>query len=156
MSSKRIDEALRVILCSFRLPGEAQIIERILEYFADHWFRCGESIGREPCARVWKEKERKRERAWVLSLVCPCCATLGFSWPCPPSHALPSSSYVGEAVIKTRDATFILAYSIIMLNVDQHNPKNKKPMTLKEYSRNLKVSLAQQASACPRGAGLAG
>ena len=35
-----------------------------------------------------------------------------------------------------RDATFILLYAIILLNVDQHNPKNKKPMTLQDFIRN--------------------
>ncbi len=34
---KNIDEALRAFLSTFRLPGEAQIIERIVERLADHW-----------------------------------------------------------------------------------------------------------------------
>ena len=33
----RIDEALRVYLESFRLPGEAPLISLILEQFAHHW-----------------------------------------------------------------------------------------------------------------------
>jgi brefeldin A-resistance guanine nucleotide exchange factor 1 len=37
-SRKGPDEGLRALLTSFRLPGEAQIIERIVEVFADEWF----------------------------------------------------------------------------------------------------------------------
>lgn len=38
--------------------------------------------------------------------------------------------------MKNTDAAFILSYAIILLNVDQHNPKNKRPMTLKDFLRN--------------------
>lgn len=34
----RIDEALRFMLEKFRIPGESQLIERILDAFALHWF----------------------------------------------------------------------------------------------------------------------
>jgi len=33
----RIDEALRMYLESFRLPGEAPVISYLLEHFANHW-----------------------------------------------------------------------------------------------------------------------
>ena len=33
----RLDEALRVYLESFRLPGEAPVIHYILEHFSEHW-----------------------------------------------------------------------------------------------------------------------
>ena len=33
----RIDEALRIYLEAFRLPGEAPVISLVLEHFADHW-----------------------------------------------------------------------------------------------------------------------
>lgn len=35
----RIDEALRIFLEAFRLPGEAPLITLILEHFSDHWHR---------------------------------------------------------------------------------------------------------------------
>lgn len=37
-SNLRIDEALRSMLEKFRLPGESQLIERILDTFSIHWF----------------------------------------------------------------------------------------------------------------------
>ena len=33
-------------------------------------------------------------------------------------------------LFENTDAVFILCYAIILLNVDQHNPQNKKPMTV--------------------------
>ena len=33
----RIDEALRIYLSEFRLPGEAPLISTLLEQFAAHW-----------------------------------------------------------------------------------------------------------------------
>ncbi|KAF8810722.1 Sec7 domain-containing protein [Phlegmacium glaucopus] len=42
------------------------------------------------------------------------------------------------AEIKTEDATHVLAYSIIMLNTDQHNPQIRKRMTIDDYKRNLR------------------
>ncbi|XP_017785581.1 PREDICTED: Golgi-specific brefeldin A-resistance guanine nucleotide exchange factor 1 [Nicrophorus vespilloides] len=36
----RIDEALRLYLETFRLPGEAPLISLILEQFAEHWHKC--------------------------------------------------------------------------------------------------------------------
>ncbi|GAA5889769.1 hypothetical protein JCM6882_004317 [Rhodosporidiobolus microsporus] len=40
--------------------------------------------------------------------------------------------------IKSQDAVYVLAYSIIMLNTDQHNPQVQKRMDLDAYSRNLR------------------
>lgn len=33
----RIDEALRLYLETFRLPGEAPLISMLMEHFAEHW-----------------------------------------------------------------------------------------------------------------------
>ena len=33
----RIDEALRIYLSEFRLPGEAPLISTLLEHFAERW-----------------------------------------------------------------------------------------------------------------------
>ncbi|XP_059608620.1 Golgi-specific brefeldin A-resistance guanine nucleotide exchange factor 1 isoform X2 [Phlebotomus argentipes] len=36
----RIDQALRLYLETFRLPGEAPLIFLVMEHFADHWHQC--------------------------------------------------------------------------------------------------------------------
>ncbi|POY71606.1 hypothetical protein BMF94_5391 [Rhodotorula taiwanensis] len=40
--------------------------------------------------------------------------------------------------IRSQDATYVLAYSVIMLNTDLHNPQVRKRMDLEAYSRNLR------------------
>ncbi|KAF9532355.1 Sec7-domain-containing protein [Crepidotus variabilis] len=42
------------------------------------------------------------------------------------------------AEIKSEDAIYVLSYSIIMLNTDQHNPQIRKRMTIEDYTRNLR------------------
>ncbi|VDP86335.1 unnamed protein product [Echinostoma caproni] len=82
----QIDEALRVYLEAFRLPGEAPLIQRVMEHFAEHWYCAND----KPFADV--------------------------------------------------DSAFTLAYAILMLNTDQHNPNSKKqnaPMTASDFKKNL-------------------
>lgn len=80
------DEAIRLFLSGFRLPGEAQKIDRIMEKFAERFTSQNPSV-------------------------------------------FPSS-----------DTAFILAFSVIMLNTDLHNPsiKPEKRMTLDSFVRNNK------------------
>ncbi|KAL1407719.1 GDP/GTP exchange factor for ARF [Vanrija albida] len=82
--AKSIADALRELLETFRLPGEAQPIARITEVFSQHLF----------------------------------------------SFAPPE--------IATEDAAYVLAYSVIMLNTDLHNPQNRKRMTIEDYRRNVR------------------
>lgn len=86
-SNKRVDEALRDLLNSFRLPGEAPLIERIVECFSEKY-----------CSGVTPEG------------------------------------------IAGKDAAHVLAYAIIILNTDQHNPsvKNEKRMTYHDFAKNLR------------------
>ncbi|KAG6832717.1 hypothetical protein H0H92_012289 [Tricholoma furcatifolium] len=81
---KPIADALRELLESFRLPGEAQQIARITETFASIYFASD------------------------------------------PEE------------IKSEDAVYVLAYSVIMLNTDLHNPQVRKRMTIEDYQRNLR------------------
>ncbi|XP_072148427.1 ARF guanine-nucleotide exchange factor GNL2 [Setaria viridis] len=78
-----LDTALRTYLETFRLPGESQKIQRILEAFSERFF----------------EQQ-----------------TTG--------------------VFATKDAAFILCYSLIMLNTDLHNPQVKKKMSEEDFIRN--------------------
>lgn len=66
-AGQTFDQAMRLFLESFRLPGEAQKINRIMESFGSHYHQ-----------------------------------------QCP-------------ALFKNADAVYILAYSVILLNTDQHN-----------------------------------
>ncbi|EFO21246.1 Sec7 domain-containing protein [Loa loa] len=82
----RLDDALRMFLETFRLPGEAAEISMVMQHFADHWY----ITNGEPFNHV--------------------------------------------------DAAFTLAYAVIMLNTDQHNPqvrRNQRPMQAECFKRNL-------------------
>ncbi|KAI9494797.1 hypothetical protein BDB00DRAFT_817115 [Zychaea mexicana] len=83
-AGKRMDEALRVVLETFRLPGESQQIMRVTDTFAEVFFESN-----------------------------------------PTEIANP-------------EAAQLLAYSIILLNTDQHNPQIRRRMTLEDYMRNLR------------------
>ncbi|KAJ3194456.1 GDP/GTP exchange factor for ARF [Irineochytrium annulatum] len=85
---KRLDEALRLLLESFRLPGEAQQIDRILENFASGYF-----------AAIKSEADPE---------------------------------------IADESSTFVLAFSIILLNTDQHNPQVRRRMTKDDFKRNTR------------------
>ncbi|KAK9918480.1 hypothetical protein WJX75_004379 [Coccomyxa subellipsoidea] len=76
------DMAIRLYLESFRLPGEAQKINRVMESFGKHYHA-----------------------------------------QCPD-------------LFKNADAVYILGYSVILLNTDQHNVGVKKKMTCEEFIRN--------------------
>ena len=74
--------ALRVLLNKFRLPGEAQKIDRLMLKFAERY-----------------------------------------------THSNPN-------IFANADTAYVLAYSIILLNTDLHNPQVKKRMTLDDFVKN--------------------
>ncbi|KAI5564378.1 hypothetical protein BDE02_14G056200 [Populus trichocarpa] len=76
------DEAIRVFLQGFRLPGEAQKIDRIMEKFAERYCKCN------------------------------------------------------PKVFSSADTAYVLAYSVIMLNTDAHNPMVKSKMSADDFIRN--------------------
>ncbi|CAI5460230.1 unnamed protein product [Closterium sp. Yama58-4] len=86
------DHAIRLFLKGFRLPGEAQKIDRIMEKFAEKY--CKDNPG----------------------------------------------------VFKTADSAYVLAYAIIMLNTDAHNPVVTAKMTKADFVR-INSSLEGEESA---------
>ena len=76
------DSAIRSFLSGFRLPGEAQKIDRLMEKFAERFLRCN------------------------------------------------------PEAFKTADVAYVLAYSVIMLNTDAHNPMVKNKMTKEGFLKN--------------------
>ncbi|XP_074327458.1 brefeldin A-inhibited guanine nucleotide-exchange protein 2-like [Apium graveolens] len=79
---KEFDEAIRVFLRGFRLPGEAQKIDRIMEKFAERYCKCN------------------------------------------------------PKVFTSADTAYVLAYSVILLNTDAHNPMVKNKMSADDFIRN--------------------
>ncbi|KAG8096800.1 hypothetical protein GUJ93_ZPchr0013g34493 [Zizania palustris] len=80
------DEAIRAFLQGFRLPGEAQKIDRIMEKFAERYCKCN------------------------------------------------------PKAFSSADTAYVLAYSVIMLNTDAHNPMVKNKMSPEDFIRNNRES----------------
>ncbi|XP_065039957.1 brefeldin A-inhibited guanine nucleotide-exchange protein 2-like isoform X1 [Musa acuminata AAA Group] len=78
----KFDEAIRCFLQGFRLPGEAQKIDRIMEKFAERYCKCN------------------------------------------------------PKAFTSADTAYVLAYSVIMLNTDAHNPTVKNKMSPDDFIRN--------------------
>ncbi|CAL9177979.1 unnamed protein product [Musa hybrid cultivar] len=78
----KFDEAIRCFLQGFRLPGEAQKIDRIMEKFAERYCKCN------------------------------------------------------PKAFTSADTAYVLAYSVIMLNTDAHNPMVKNKMSPDDFIRN--------------------
>ncbi|KDD71678.1 Sec7 guanine-nucleotide-exchange factor, partial [Helicosporidium sp. ATCC 50920] len=76
------DEAIRRFLDGFRLPGEAQKIDRLMEKFAERYVHCN------------------------------------------------------PGAFGSADAAYVLAYSVILLNTDAHNPGVKHKMSKADFLRN--------------------
>nr|XP_009413775.1 PREDICTED: brefeldin A-inhibited guanine nucleotide-exchange protein 2-like [Musa acuminata subsp. malaccensis] len=76
------DEAIRCFLKGFRLPGEAQKIDRIMEKFAERYCKCN------------------------------------------------------PKAFTSADTAYVLAYSVILLNTDAHNPMVKNKMSPDDFIRN--------------------
>ncbi|XP_019432960.1 PREDICTED: brefeldin A-inhibited guanine nucleotide-exchange protein 2-like isoform X2 [Lupinus angustifolius] len=76
------DEAIRAFLEGFRLPGEAQKIDRIMEKFAERYSKCNPKI------------------------------------------------------FSSADTAYVLAYSVILLNNDAHNPMVKKKMSTDDFIKS--------------------
>ena len=78
----KLDEAIRNFLAGFRLPGESQKIDRLMEKFAERFCVCN------------------------------------------------------PGAYKSADTAYVLAFSVIMLNTDAHNPQVKHKMTKEGFLRN--------------------
>lgn len=76
------DEAIRAFLRGFRLPGEAQKIDRIMEKFSERYCKCN------------------------------------------------------PKAFTSADTAYVLAYSVILLNTDAHNPMVKNKMSADDFIRN--------------------
>lgn len=133
-SGLSFSEALRSFLDRFRLPGEAQCIDRLMEAFAKRLYEVQLSVSETAPSVVDQSIEdtmldppRVSSETEVSS---------GRSGTLDP----PAASDILDPVFpfKSSDAAFILSFSTIMLNTDLHNPnmKDEKRMTVEQFVRN--------------------
>lgn len=136
-AGRSFTESLRVFLESFRLPGEAQKIGRIVQSFADRYYSQNQndpnpakSQSRVPTV----ENSRANGSQHVAETDENGTATekgLLEDIQMPEKH--PSMG-----VLKSADAAYVLSYSVVMLNTDQHNDSIRNKMTLEDFVRNCR------------------
>ncbi|KAI0563973.1 Sec7 [Gracilaria domingensis] len=112
-------ESLRVFLESFRLPGEAQKISRIVQSFADRYFAQYQESPRVACS----SPESSADESGVASV---------------SNGSQHESGHAGGGVLKSADAAYVLSYSVVMLNTDLHNDSIRNKMTLEDFVRNCR------------------
>jgi len=118
-------EGLRMLLGSFRLPGEAQLIERLMESFAEAYF-----AGQPPVIDGANSEDPLKVSRWVPREKQVDEAAEGQQGGVGDAAGGPVETRVCMA---NSDTIFILSYSIIMLNTDLHNPGVKNKMELKSF-----------------------
>lgn len=118
-----IDEALRYVLGSFYLPGEAQKIDRIISCFADVLY--SQSLpSSTPTAAVDSE------------LLSPASAGTTSSSASSSSSNENLENSDNTIHFENQDAVYVFSFSIVMLNTDLHSTQVKRKMTLNEWIRN--------------------
>ncbi|KAF7240676.1 Cytohesin-4 [Varanus komodoensis] len=112
-------QALRQFLWSFRLPGEAQKIDRMMEAFATRYCQCNPGVFQSTGLLSFRGSH------WILLL-------RSWSWDHPVYRLLFESKSVARHLPThslSADTCYILSFSVIMLNTSLHNPnvKDKPP-----------------------------
>ena len=118
-SGMPFDAALRIMLtkCGFRLPGEAQKIDRLTSAFATAY--CEDN---RPNEAIMAEAQTQSDS--------------GKTTASPHQQSVATGD--GRLYPTAPDVVEILAFSVIMLNTDAHNPniKKEKKMTRKQFVNN--------------------
>lgn len=130
-------ESLRVFLESFRLPGEAQKIDRIVQSFANRYYeqnkpgdRLEQGNGELVSTLVNAEG--------ALSVQDGEAALVSAQSPSLKPTDSSTDQHRSIAVLKNADAAYVLSFSVVMLNTDQHNDSIRKKMTLDDFLKNCR------------------
>lgn len=117
--------ALRVFLESFRLPGESQKIDRVVQSFASHYHE----------QNTGAEKGDSGSGCNGSHGSCGSRGDAGGDGAMPQAPRAGSGAQVAGA-LASADAAYVLAFAVVMLNTDQHNSSVRKKMELSDFIRN--------------------
>jgi brefeldin A-inhibited guanine nucleotide-exchange protein len=117
-----IVSALRLFLEGFRLPGEAQKIDRLMEKFAARYHELNKKFANISNAEYDDLSSRKNNQNSTIIA-----KTLQMGAKKSQHHLI--KNYYFESA----DAVYVLAFSIIMLATDLHSSAIKKKMTKDDY-----------------------
>lgn len=117
--------AIRKFLSKFRLPGEAQCIDRLMEAFSKEYYEQKGRQAQEVSTKHMSESGGKVEGKGAVAV------------KAERDHT-EASKEVKKFVFKSADAVFVLSFSTIMLNTDLHNPsmRRNRRMTLQQFIKN--------------------
>ncbi|OII72096.1 SEC7 domain-containing protein [Cryptosporidium ubiquitum] len=117
-NKKSIVSALREVLATFKLPGESQQIERIMESFSHEYF-----IQQDLFDELSQQESLEINQDNLPRII------YDFE---------PETNKQRTILLDSSDTIFILSYSIIMLNTDLHNSQVKNKMSIDDFIKNNK------------------
>lgn len=121
-------DSLRVFLGSFRLPGESQKIDRIMESFSNAFFGVNQAEADE--ANEANANGKDASASPVRN------GDEGANTSSPSSSV--EKTTIG--LLRNSDAVYTLSFAVIMLNTDLHNASIRRKMNLNDFVRNLRGS----------------
>lgn len=134
----QIDLALRKFLSTFRLPGEAQKIERIVDNFAQRYVQCQQqqttnltsNVSNSNIVQLTSNTTQQQQQQQTNA--------------CNNNNqqivVTNNSNYKNNLILLSKDEIFILTFAIIMLNTDLHSPSLKPTsrMSSAQFVNNLR------------------
>lgn len=130
----QIDLALRKFLSTFRLPGEAQKIERIVDCFAYRYSQC--QLQQPLQLSSFNNQQLTSDPNQVIISN----AQSGYQGNQTRLNSNQNASPRNNLILLTKDEIFILTFAIIMLNTDLHSPSLKPTsrMSASQFVNNLR------------------
>ena len=117
-----IVSALRLFLEGFRLPGEAQKIDRLMEKFAARYHEQNKKFSHSLQSSD-TESNKNNEKSKNSTII----------GKALQSNKKTAQHYIDNYYFESADAVYVLAFSIIMLATDLHSSAIKKKMTKEDY-----------------------
>ena len=151
----QIDAALRKFSSTLRMPGEAQKIERFVDYFAQRYIQCQQQqasttmTSAESMANQQQQQQQQSASAFQQSTkATPTGNNSKRQQQQQPSGKRNQSATSNNSAqrnqnnltLLSRDEIFILTFAIIMLNTDLHSPslKSQARMSGQQFINNLR------------------
>lgn len=136
--NRAFTESLRVYLESFRLPGEAQKIDRIVQSFANRYFDQNKPGDATVKPNIPAELNSLKQLYTADTTNANSDARSSQSTITSPEHGELNVETQNVEVLKSADAAYVLSFSVVMLNTDQHNESIRKKMTFDDFTKNCR------------------
>jgi hypothetical protein len=134
-SQRGFFEHFREFLESFRIPGEAPVIEKILDTWTRLYYQ--QFDVEEPI----EESDQSTSESAQASSEPPAASAQSESSESFTPTVVPKTRVVNKhPMFKTLDSCYLMAMSVVLLNVDMYNPnvKANRRMNIDQYVNNLR------------------